>query len=295
MVPAAVLVLAVPPRVERGGVVRLGLLDTMQALYARVDDRRRGRRTRPVPRLAPTRRSVPRPRPALDADTTADLVVVGGGFIRLWTAMLGQGARPAARWCCSRPSASAGRRPAQRRLLLAASPTARTTAASGYPTRSTRLERLGRQNLDRAEASVGRYGIDCDFGLPARWSVATQPHQVAWLRRPVQAGRGRLPRPRRGPRGGRLADVPRRAVDRDDDALVDPARLAWGLARRRRAARRARSRGPTSRTSQATARGHGRAHGVGHRSRAARRPRHQRVPLAGGAVRWHTCRSTTTR
>ncbi len=44
------------------------------------------------------------------------------------------------------------------------------------------LERLGRANLDAIEAAVARYGIDCDFERTGEMAVATEPHQVEWLR-----------------------------------------------------------------------------------------------------------------
>ena len=38
------------------------------------------------------------------------------------------------------------------------------------------------QNLAEIESSVGRYGIDCGWELTGSLSVATEPHQVEWLR-----------------------------------------------------------------------------------------------------------------
>ena len=138
---------------------------------------------------------------------------------------------PAARWCCSRPSASAGRRPGRNGGFCSASLThGKDNGEQRFPDEIDTLERLGRQNLTELESSVGRYGIDCDFELTGSLSVATEPHQVAWLQEAGQAGEGEyLDR-----------EAIRAEVDsptylaglwtRDDNALVDPARLAWGLA-----------------------------------------------------------------
>ena len=73
-----------------------------------------------------------------------------------------------------------------------------------------------------------RYGISCDFQRTGELAVATAPHQVEWLREGAGAGRfldrdevrAELDSPTY------LAGV----LDTEETALVDPARLAWGLA-----------------------------------------------------------------
>jgi glycine/D-amino acid oxidase-like deaminating enzyme len=76
------------------------------------------------------------------------------------------------------------------------------------------------------QETVQRYDIDCDFRRSGALAVATQPHQVAWLAdEPGEyldqdAVRARVDSPTY------LAGV----WDGDETAMVDPARLAWGLA-----------------------------------------------------------------
>jgi glycine/D-amino acid oxidase-like deaminating enzyme len=88
------------------------------------------------------------------------------------------------------------------------------------------LERLGRQNLDAIEAALARHGIDCDFERTGSIAVATQEHQVAWLREAggvfldTAAMRAQVDSPTY------LAG----AWDTSGTALVHPAKLAWGLA-----------------------------------------------------------------
>jgi len=57
-------------------------------------------------------------------------------------------------------------------------------AANGrarFPKEHETLERLGRESLDEIDATLARYGIDCDFRRTGQLTVATQPHQVADL------------------------------------------------------------------------------------------------------------------
>jgi glycine/D-amino acid oxidase-like deaminating enzyme len=96
------------------------------------------------------------------------------------------------------------------------------------------LERLGLANLDAIEASVRKYDIDCGFERTGALDVATEPHQVPWLADDVEQARVY---------GHDAVFLDQQAVraevnsptylagswHRDDTALVDPARLAWGL------------------------------------------------------------------
>jgi glycine/D-amino acid oxidase-like deaminating enzyme len=97
------------------------------------------------------------------------------------------------------------------------------------------LDRLGVENLDGIEATVARYGIDCDFRRTGSLDVATEPWQVDELR-----ARAALPVSPGAPVPELLeADQVRAEVDsptylgglweKHTTALVEPARLAWGL------------------------------------------------------------------
>ena len=122
----------------------------------------------------------PEPRAPLDAHADSDLCIVGGGYSGLWTALLAKERDPVARRGAARgqPGRLGGVR-AQRRVLRGvADPRPRATARSASPTRSTALDRLGRENLDAIEATLQRYGIDCDFERTGALTVATEPHQV---------------------------------------------------------------------------------------------------------------------
>jgi glycine/D-amino acid oxidase-like deaminating enzyme len=98
------------------------------------------------------------------------------------------------------------------------------------------LVRLGRENLDAIESAVRGYGIDCGFERTGALDVATEPYQIAELHDDVALSK------ELGEDAEFLdRDAVRAEVDsptylagswhRDDTALLDPARLAWGLRR----------------------------------------------------------------
>jgi glycine/D-amino acid oxidase-like deaminating enzyme len=168
----------------------------------------------------------PEPRPRLVGTLTADLAVVGGGFSGLWTALRAKERDPSRDVVLLEAgrigSAASGRNGG----FCAASLThgARNGRAH-FPREYPTLERLGLDNLEEIDSTVRRLGIDCAFERTGELSVATEPYQVQWLR---------------GRPGFLDADAVRAEVasptylggiaDGDSVALVDPARLAWGLA-----------------------------------------------------------------
>ncbi len=169
----------------------------------------------------------PAPRPPLIGAATADLVVVGGGYSGLWTALLAKEADPARDVLLVEASTVGWAASGRNGGFCAASLThGEANGRARWPQEYDVLRRLGLENLDAIEATVGRYRIDCDFRRSGALTVATEPHQVEWLAdEPGEfldrdAVRAHLDSPTY------LAGV----WDRDETAMVDPARLAWGLA-----------------------------------------------------------------
>jgi glycine/D-amino acid oxidase-like deaminating enzyme len=159
--------------------------------------------------------------------TSADLVVVGGGYLGLWTALLAK-----------------RRNPGQRVVLLEAHSIG--WAASGrnggfcdasithgaengrrrWPQEYDRLEQLGAQNLDAFEADIRNFDMACHWQRTGTLQVAVEPHQLAWLGTgpdvlDEDAVRAEINSPLF--LGGSYA--------RHDTALVHPARLTRELAR----------------------------------------------------------------
>jgi len=174
----------------------------------------------------------PAPRPALDADTSADLCVVGGGYSGLWTAILAKERDPDRDVVLLEGNRIGWAASGRNGGFCAASIThGHANGADRWPDEIETLDRLGRENLDAIEDALTRYGVDCDFVRPGSIAVATEPHQLEWLREMTD----------QSPRATYLdRDAMRAEVDSptflagvfepDDTALVDPARLAWGLA-----------------------------------------------------------------
>ncbi|MFE5189384.1 NAD(P)/FAD-dependent oxidoreductase [Streptomyces sp. NPDC056628] len=125
----------------------------------------------------------PRPEPALTTAETCDLLVVGGGYSGLWTALLAKERDPGrdvvlvegreAGWAASGRNGG----------FCAASLTHGTAnGLARWPREIHTLERLGARNLDEIERAVTRYSLDCDFERTGEIDVATEPYQARELR-----------------------------------------------------------------------------------------------------------------
>ncbi|MEU9604476.1 FAD-binding oxidoreductase [Streptomyces sp. NPDC048057] len=176
--------------------------------------------------------------PALTGDEHCDLLVVGGGYSGLWTALLAKERDP--EWDVVLIEghevgwAASGRNGG----FCAASLThGLGNGIARWPDEITTLEELGGQNLDAIEETVAKYAIDCDFERTGAIDVATEPYQVAGLAEEYEQAR------ELGLDGLELLD--RDAVraevdsplflgglwDRRGTAMLHPAKLAWGLKR----------------------------------------------------------------
>ncbi|MQA81007.1 MAG: FAD-dependent oxidoreductase [Streptosporangiales bacterium] len=177
----------------------------------------------------------PDPLPALTGATTADLVVVGGGFTGLWTALRAKERDPSLDVVLLEGHTIGWAASGRNGGFCSASLThGLANGMAHFPGEIERLEELGRENLDAIERTVADHGIDCGFERTGELSVATRPWQVADLEEGAEVAR------RFGHDVVVLGrDEVRAEVDsptylggvwsRDDTALVDPARLAWGL------------------------------------------------------------------
>ncbi|MEU2606265.1 NAD(P)/FAD-dependent oxidoreductase [Streptomyces albus] len=181
----------------------------------------------------------PASRPAFVGDESCDLLVVGGGYSGLWTALLAKERDPARDVVLLEGEEVGWAASGRNGGFCAASLThGFGNGLARWPQELTTLERLGQANLDAIEEAVTRYGIDCDFERTGEINVATEPHQVAELEEwAAQARALGL--------GDQLTLLDRDAVraeadsptflaglwDRTGVAMLNPARLAWGLKR----------------------------------------------------------------
>jgi glycine/D-amino acid oxidase-like deaminating enzyme len=164
--------------------------------------------------------------PPLQSDAQADLVIVGGGFVGLWSALRAKERDPALRVvlleAASVGNAASGRNGG---FCEASITHGETNGQKRWPEEFEQLEALGLRNLDEFAATLERYGIDCDFERTGNLVVATEPHQLAWLE-----GDGVLDQ------AGVRAEVDSPlylggAWFRDDGALLHPGKLCAELAR----------------------------------------------------------------
>ncbi|GAA3206916.1 NAD(P)/FAD-dependent oxidoreductase [Dactylosporangium siamense] len=181
-------------------------------------------------------RTLPDPHPPLRGETTADLAVVGGGFSGLWTALLAKERDPGLDVVVLEGRRIGWAATGRNGGFCAASLThGLANGVDRFPDEIETLEELGRANLDGIEATLRRHGIDCGFERTGELSVATEPWQVGGLLEGLETSRRMGRRVEFLDRDAIRAEV-RAATyeagvwDRDGTAMLDPARLAWGLA-----------------------------------------------------------------
>jgi glycine/D-amino acid oxidase-like deaminating enzyme len=173
--------------------------------------------------------------PPLSGPTRCDLAVVGAGFTGLWTALLAKEADPS-RDVLLIDGRTAGWAASGRNGGFCASSLTHGLAngLARFPDEMPVLERLGGENLSAIEAAISRYGIECGFERTGELEVATAPHQLAWLDESVEQARAFGHDAVVLDRDAAHAELASptyvgAAWHRDRTALVDPARLAWGL------------------------------------------------------------------
>ncbi|MFF1340860.1 NAD(P)/FAD-dependent oxidoreductase [Streptomyces sp. NPDC058290] len=179
----------------------------------------------------------PAAQPALTSDEACDLLVIGGGYSGLWTALIAKERDPARDVVLIESKEAGWAASGRNGGFCAASLThGLANGMARWPGELAKLEELGARNLDEIEAAIARYGIDCDFERTGEIDVATEPHQVEELRELYQEAE------KLGLAGGSRwldRDELRAEIDSptflaglwdtDGVAMLNPAKLAWGL------------------------------------------------------------------
>ena len=177
------------------------------------------------------RPDAPPAREPVRGDMACDLAVIGGGFTGLWAALLAKEANPGRSVVVVEGNRVGWAASGRNGGFCDASLT--HGAANGrdrFPSEYGTLQRLGAENLNAIETAIGRLGIDCGFERTGTIEVATEDYQVTGLREAAEtdgvtfldaeAVRAEVNSPTYLAGGW----------NKEGTALVDPARLAWGLA-----------------------------------------------------------------
>ncbi len=174
----------------------------------------------------------PEPRASLSGQVSADLLVVGGGFAGLWTAVVAKERQPDRRVVLVEGNrvgwAASGRNGGFCEASLThGDENGELHFADEMPV----LTRLADENFNEIRRAITRYSIDAEWEETGVLTVATEPHQIPWLRDAAAGSstatflegdelraRGNSPLYRAG------------MFESAGSAYVHPAKLAWGLA-----------------------------------------------------------------
>jgi glycine/D-amino acid oxidase-like deaminating enzyme len=168
---------------------------------------------------------------ALSGDHRADLVVVGGGYAGLWTAVRAKQRDPA-RSVVLLESRRVGWAASGRNggFCSASLTHGEENGRNRWPEEYDELVRMGYANLDAIEKTVAEHDMRVDFERCGEVSVAVEPHQVAWLEEAAAAGAGRY-LDEAAVRVEVNSPTYLAGLHSDDTALLHPGRMAAELAR----------------------------------------------------------------
>jgi len=174
---------------------------------------------------------------ALIGEVGADLCIVGGGYTGLWTALLSKERDPQRDVVIVEQYETGAGASGRNGGFCSYSLThGFANGRHRYRDEMAEIERLGRQNLDEIEATIARYNIECNWERTGELRVAEAPWQYEEM---IEEAR------LRNEMGDHVQVLSREEVqkrihspsyqgaifDPDGTALVDPARLVWGLER----------------------------------------------------------------
>jgi glycine/D-amino acid oxidase-like deaminating enzyme len=193
------------------------------------------REAKPVPYWLDSREA-PAGRPALTCADACDLAVVGAGFTGLWTALLAKEQDPGLEVVVLEAGDVAGQASGRNGGFCMASLTHGLGRGEElFPQENARLVELGDENLAAIERTVRELPIDCGWERTGELEVASAPWHVDGLHETFERHE------RAGISCSWLDGEELRAEIKSptyhaglwhrDASILDPARLAWGLAR----------------------------------------------------------------
>jgi len=180
--------------------------------------------------------SKPEPIPPLTTRIQTDLAIIGGGYTGLWTALQAKQAAPNRDIVLLEAGEIAIGASGRNGGFCAASLThGFSNGKSRWEKDLATLIRMGEENLDAIEATVREFNIDCDFIRSGEIHVAVEDYQIAALNEEIEEAA------QYGMKAKFLTQSEMQArvhspsylagVHEPSVAMLNPARLAWGLKR----------------------------------------------------------------
>jgi glycine/D-amino acid oxidase-like deaminating enzyme len=176
---------------------------------------------------------IPRPEyPRASGSIICDLLVIGGGYTGLWTALHVAQRNPDRRIVLIEANrigwAASGRNGG---FVDASLTHGLANGKARWPREIEKLEAMGRDNLDGMQADIRRLGLDAEWQRTGMLTVATEPHQADWLHEAADDGEGRFLA--QGEVRTEVASPTYLAglFSPESTAIVHPAKLAFELAR----------------------------------------------------------------
>ena len=174
---------------------------------------------------------------ALIGQVETDLCIVGAGYTGLWIALLAKEKNPDREVVIVEQRETGSGASGRNGGFCNSSLThGFVNGYSRFKSEMETIERLGRENLDAIEETIARYNIECDWERTGELRVAVEPWQLEGMKEEAAL---------RNAYGDNVEFLDQQAIqsrvkspryvgalfDHDGTALVDPARLVWGLER----------------------------------------------------------------
>jgi len=183
------------------------------------------------------RPDAPEPAAPLEGPSEADLAIVGGGFTGLWAAVLAKEEDPGRDVVLLEADTIAfGGSGRNGGFAMSTLTHGLDNGEARFPEELDRIEMEAKANLAEIGETVARYAIGCDWTPSGEIEVARAPHELTWAAEAADLY---------ARYGYDVALLDRDAIRAEVDSptylgawwnrsgcvMVDPARLAWGLAR----------------------------------------------------------------